>query len=109
MNPFRYVGALGYYYDAFWNRYYVRARHYDPFLGRWMSQDPVPSSGNGYAYGLNNPITYVDPSGKQTKLRPIIPLPGPPMQWFPGWDFLPLWPITPWHQKYCPVTCEMTW
>jgi len=52
VNPFRYVGALGYYNDTWWQRYYVRARHYDPFLGRWMSQDPIPFFGNAYAYGM---------------------------------------------------------
>ena len=42
--------------------YYLRARYYDPEIGRFLSQDPVPS-GNPYAYVGNNPVRFVDPSG----------------------------------------------
>ena len=46
------------------------ARHYDPALGMFTSDDPVrfdennPASFNRYAYANNNPYKYVDPSGK---------------------------------------------
>jgi RHS repeat-associated protein len=49
--------------------YYLRARVYDPVLGRFLSRDPVfgsiadPLSLNRYSYVHNNPINGVDPSG----------------------------------------------
>ncbi len=42
--------------------YYSRARHYDPSIGRFVSQDPIPPP-NRYAYVRNNPVRYVDPYG----------------------------------------------
>jgi len=50
--------------------YYLRARYYDPLIGRFISKDPVkgsltlPQSQNPYAYALNNPINLSDPSGE---------------------------------------------
>jgi hypothetical protein len=46
----------------------VGARYYDPRLGTFIEADPLtPGLGarylNRYAYALNNPLTYVDPSG----------------------------------------------
>ena len=49
--------------------YYYVARFYDPALGRFVSADSiVPEVGNPvawdrYAYTLNNPVKYIDPSG----------------------------------------------
>jgi hypothetical protein len=48
---------------------YYRARYYHPALGRFVSADTIvpepgnPQSLNRYAYVLNNPLRYVDPSG----------------------------------------------
>ena len=42
--------------------YYLRARYYDPKLGRFWTQDPLPA-GNLYTYGRNNSANRVDPSG----------------------------------------------
>jgi RHS repeat-associated protein len=42
--------------------YYLRARYYDPAVGRFLSRDPLPT-GNPYAYVANNPLVYVDPMG----------------------------------------------
>jgi RHS repeat-associated protein len=54
--------------------YQLGARVYDPKLRRWISPDPLllalPELDTGsaaqlnlYAYGLNNPVRYVDPNG----------------------------------------------
>lgn len=73
-NPFRYCGE---YFDKETGTYYLRARYYDPAIGRFTSQDSVryterslptgnitdPLSLNYYTYSANNPIYYCDPSG----------------------------------------------
>ena len=49
--------------------YYLRARFYDPQVGRFISRDALsgaaakPVSQNRWAYALSNPISYSDPSG----------------------------------------------
>ena len=43
------------------------ARIYDPRLGRWLSTDPREGdlpSWSTYAYGLDNPIVFIDPDGQ---------------------------------------------
>jgi len=48
---------------------YLRARYYDPGAGRFTTRDSwpgvseQPQSLNRYAYGLDNPVLYTDPSG----------------------------------------------
>jgi RHS repeat-associated protein len=87
-NPFRFAGE---YFDIETGMVYLRARHYDPRLGRFTQEDPfwgphnsifganpqdplglgryVPNihailqSSNLYAYVMNNPIRFIDPSG----------------------------------------------
>ena len=68
INPFRY---RGYYWDRELKLYYLKSRYYDPEAGRFISPDssnyldPESISGmNLYAYCGNNPIMYIDPSGK---------------------------------------------
>jgi RHS repeat-associated protein len=60
-NDFRFTGEQA---DDNANRglYYLRARHYDPALGRFLSKDPVPFV-NRYAYVDGNPVNLSDPSG----------------------------------------------
>ncbi|MDO8616279.1 MAG: RHS repeat-associated core domain-containing protein [Dehalococcoidia bacterium] len=49
--------------------YYLRNRWYDPTIGRFLTQDPLPGSAlspqsqNRYAYVQNNPVNRVDPTG----------------------------------------------
>lgn len=52
-------------YDATTGLYYMRARHYDPQSGRFMSEDPIGIRGglNLYAYVMNDPVNSRDPSG----------------------------------------------
>jgi RHS repeat-associated protein len=51
--------------------YYYNARYYDPQIGRFISPDTIipnpanPQSFNRYNYCLNNPLKYVDPSGRK--------------------------------------------
>jgi RHS repeat-associated protein len=62
VNPFRFAGRE---LDAETGLYYVRARYYDPAVGRFISEDPSHLSGglNLYAYAANNPVSFTDPSG----------------------------------------------
>jgi len=60
----------GYEKDRETNLTYLRARYYDPTIGRFISKDPVPGvmnvpeSQNGYSYAHNDPINLTDPSGE---------------------------------------------
>ncbi|MFN8105308.1 MAG: Ig-like domain-containing protein [Acidimicrobiia bacterium] len=45
--------------------YYMRARWYDPAIGRFISEDPV-SHLNAYPYAGNDPVNKSDPSGATT-------------------------------------------
>lgn len=47
--------------------YYLGVRYYDPHAGRFISRDPAGDGFNWYAYALNNPLAFIDPSG----LRPV--------------------------------------
>lgn len=60
---------------------HLRARFYDPALGRFLTPDPAGLLGgaNGYAYALNDPLGRVDPLGLwdelpewlRARLRPL--------------------------------------
>lgn len=47
--------------------YYHGARYYLPWLGRWLSCDPAGQAEglNPYVYAANNPLRYVDPTGRE--------------------------------------------
>jgi len=59
-NPFRYCGE---YLDLSSGTYYLRARYYDPTIGRFLAEDPSRAGLNWYTYCGNNPVNFVDPFG----------------------------------------------
>ncbi|MFZ5994261.1 MAG: RHS repeat-associated core domain-containing protein [Thermodesulfobacteriota bacterium] len=64
--PFKFVGQYGVMTEPN-GFYYMRARYYDPSVGRFVSEDPIGFEGgdvNLYAYVGNNPIVYIDPFGE---------------------------------------------
>ncbi|HWT73805.1 MAG TPA: RHS repeat-associated core domain-containing protein, partial [Mobilitalea sp.] len=66
----RYAGEF---YDTETGLYYLRARYYDSYVGRFISEDAYagnpndPLSLNLYTYCHNNPIAYTDPTGHYIK------------------------------------------
>ena len=66
VNPLRY---RGYVYDTETQFYYLQSRYYDPEIGRFINADALVSTGQGilgnnmFAYCLNNPTNYADPTG----------------------------------------------
>ncbi|KWX81034.1 hypothetical protein AMQ84_01365 [Paenibacillus riograndensis] len=67
-NSFKYTGEV---YDPETGLYYLRARYYDPSMGRFLNEDTVegqidnPLSLNLYTYVENNPLIYSDPTGQR--------------------------------------------
>ena len=60
VNPFRYCGE---YYDKETDSIYLRARYYNPALGRFTTEDPAKDGLNWYVYCNNNPVMFTDPNG----------------------------------------------
>ncbi|WP_252225273.1 RHS repeat-associated core domain-containing protein [Clostridium sp. ZBS2] len=51
-------------FDGITQQYYLRARFYNPVIGRFTQEDVYRGDGlNLYAYCGNNPVRYYDPSG----------------------------------------------
>ena len=62
-NRFKFNGQQ---YDPISQQYYLRARYYNPVIGRFTQEDTYRGDGlNLYAYCRNNPVYYADPSGHQ--------------------------------------------
>ena len=59
-DPMRYCGE---YQDYESGLIYLRARYYNPQLGRFINEDPIKDGLNWYVYCNNNPVNFVDPSG----------------------------------------------
>ncbi|MBK7922997.1 MAG: RHS repeat-associated core domain-containing protein [Gemmatimonadetes bacterium] len=79
-------------YDSETGLYYMRARYYDPALGRWISEDPIGIAGglNVYAYAGNDPVNGRDPSGLDPDCDPgVVCL--PPLERHDEPEWIPTW------------------
>jgi RHS repeat-associated protein len=73
-NPFTFDGISGV-VDTGAGSYLTRYRLYDPALGRFAERDPTGLAGgdtNLYRYGLNNPVSSIDPMGTATYLPGVV-------------------------------------
>ncbi|OGX05211.1 MAG: hypothetical protein A3G87_06330 [Omnitrophica bacterium RIFCSPLOWO2_12_FULL_50_11] len=67
--PFTFSGEYGVIQEPN-NLYYMRARYYDPVIGRFISEDPIHFAGgdvNLYAYVSNDPVNWIDPLGLEAQ------------------------------------------
>ena len=52
--------------------HYAGARYYSSAFGRWTTTDPLADKNfadSPYAYAVNNPLRYVDPTGRDTTVE----------------------------------------
>ncbi len=75
VNPIRY---RGYYYDVETELYYLQSRYYNAQVGSFLNADGYlttdadnPLAYNMFAYCMNNPVMFSDPSGKWTMLAAL--------------------------------------
>ncbi|MFZ0932525.1 MAG: RHS repeat-associated core domain-containing protein [Syntrophobacteraceae bacterium] len=76
--PFKYVGQYGVMAEPN-GLYYMRARYYDPTVGRFIGEDPLGFGGgdvNLFAYVRNNATNFIDPFGLDPIGAPPVPVPG---------------------------------
>jgi RHS repeat-associated protein len=67
-NSFQYVGRFGVMAEGN-GLYFMRARYYDPEVGRFINKDPIGYAWgdvNLYEYVGNNPVKWIDSLGLQT-------------------------------------------
>jgi RHS repeat-associated protein len=60
----KFCGSIGHTTEDNTGLIYMRARWYDPTLGRFISEDPARDGNNWYVYCGNNPVNKVDSTGK---------------------------------------------
>lgn len=59
------LGFAGQYTNAQTGLQYLRARFYDPATAQFLTHDPLAAITRApYGYGAENPLNYVDPSGR---------------------------------------------
>jgi RHS repeat-associated protein len=70
-NPWRFAGKR---FDLALDAYDFVSREYSPRLGRFLQRDINESAlgSNPYSYAGNNPLTYVDPLGRERQSAPSI-------------------------------------
>jgi RHS repeat-associated protein len=69
-NPYMFTARE---YDIETGLYYYRARYYNPYIGRFLQTDPAYQGMNWYAYCMNNPLNYTDPSGLEASYECNFP------------------------------------
>ncbi|WP_227006980.1 RHS repeat-associated core domain-containing protein [Xanthomonas oryzae] len=74
-NPYQYTGRE---HDLN-GLYYYRARYYQPWLGRFISEDPIQLAAgpNSYLYVSGNPVSLTDPLGLVTTVDACVARYGP--------------------------------
>ena len=67
VNPYQYKGRE---WDAEARLSFMRARYYDPQLGRFISEDPIGLAGgiNPFAFVGGDPVNHADPTGLMCQL-----------------------------------------
>jgi RHS repeat-associated protein len=58
-----YCGSLQHRRDAESGLVYMRVRYYEPWTGRFLSEDPAMDGANWYVYCANDPVNLFDPDG----------------------------------------------
>jgi RHS repeat-associated protein len=70
INPYLYVGELGYFGDGDAGMYLLTQRWYNPVVGRFVVREPSETERwiqiNTYAYVMENPVNNTDPLGRFT-------------------------------------------
>jgi RHS repeat-associated protein len=74
VNPYRFIGGLGYYQDPDTGAYYIRSRYLNTQVARFLSRDEARwniaafrHGASQYGYSRNGPTRFVDPSGQQAR------------------------------------------
>jgi RHS repeat-associated protein len=65
-NSFKYVAQIGHPTDEETGLIYMRARYYDPEIGRFISEDPGFNRVNWYQYADGNPVNRLDGNGRSS-------------------------------------------
>ncbi len=76
VNPIRY---RSYYYDTDTGLYYLQSRYYDAAIGRFINADGYVGTSttkalsyNMFAYCLNNPVMFSDPTGYSVSIAAVV-------------------------------------
>ena len=59
-NNYSRMGYAGQYHDYETGFIYLRARYYNPAIGRFINEDPIRDGLNWYVYCNNNPVNLID-------------------------------------------------
>jgi len=68
LNPYEWLGQIGYYKDPITGQFMIRRRPYRTDLARFTTEDPSRQERNPYWIVTNNPTNQVDPSGLEEEL-----------------------------------------